>query len=108
MTKRAALYLRISALDKGQTTENQRRELTAYAEQRGWAIVREYEDLGISGATGRDQRPQLDAMLKDVTSLRRKFDVLMVWSLDRLGRSLQDLITFLSEIQAAGIELILL
>ena len=68
-----------------QTTENQRLVLAKVAEHRGWLIVKTYEDQGISGAKGRDQRPAFDQMLKD--AVRRRFDVLMVWSIDRLGRS---------------------
>lgn len=101
--KYAALYLRVSTDE--QTTENQRRELTEAASRAGWEIVATYRDEGISGAKGRDKRPGLDAMLKDAT--RRKFDVVMAWSVDRLGRSLQDLVGMLTEIHAAGIDLYL-
>jgi DNA invertase Pin-like site-specific DNA recombinase len=103
MTKRAALYLRVST-DK-QSVDMQQAELSAIAERAGWQIVAIYRDEGISGAKGRDQRPQFDRMLKDAT--RRKFDVLMSWSVDRLGRSLQDLINSMSDWQAAGIDLYL-
>ena len=81
--KRAALYVRVST-DK-QCVENQIRDLRLVAERRGWQVVEIYRDEGISGAKRRDQRPGLDAMLKDAS--RRKFDVVMVWALDRLGRS---------------------
>jgi len=101
--KRAAIYLRVST--SGQTTENQRRELDEVARQRGWQVVVVYEDAGISGAKGRDQRPAFDRMLKD--ALAGKFDVLAAWSVDRLGRSLQDLVAFLSELRAAGRDLYL-
>ena len=80
---RAVLYLRVST--DGQTVENQRRELLATAEHRGWTIVGEYCDHGISGAKGRDKRPELDRMLKDAA--RRRFDLVAFWSVDRLGRS---------------------
>jgi DNA invertase Pin-like site-specific DNA recombinase len=79
--KRCAMYLRVSTDE--QTIENQRRDLTAAAEQHGWTVVATYEDAGISGAKGRDKRPGLDAMLKDAA--RGKFDVCMAWSVDRLG-----------------------
>ena len=79
---RAAIYLRVSRDD--QTTENQRLVLARVAEHRGWLIVQTYEDQGISGAKGRDQRPAFDAMLKD--AVRRRYDILMVWSIDRLGQ----------------------
>lgn len=101
--KRVALYLRVST--DGQTTEHQRRELEARAAASGWQVVAVFEDAGISGAKGRDKRPQFDALLKDAT--RRKFDMVAAWSVDRLGRSLQDLVGFLSEIQAAGVDLYL-
>lgn len=103
MTRRAALYLRVSTDE--QTTENQERELREAAGRAGWEIVAVYRDEGISGAKGRDKRPGLDALLKDAT--RRKFDVVMAWSVDRLGRSLQDLVGLLTEIHAAGIDLFL-
>jgi DNA invertase Pin-like site-specific DNA recombinase len=101
--KRAALYLRVSTGD--QTTENQRRALEEAARHRGWDIVTTYVDDGISGAKGRDKRPGLDAMLKDAT--RRAFDVAMAWSVDRLGRSLIDLISSLQELHAARVDLFL-
>jgi len=101
--KRAAIYLRVST--GGQTTENQRRELETVAKQRGWKIVATYEDAGISGAKGRDKRPGFDRMLKDATT--GKFDILAAWSVDRLGRSLQDLIGFLSELHSTGRDLYL-
>ncbi len=101
--KRVAIYLRVST--NGQTTENQRRELEMVATQRGWKVVATYEDAGISGAKGRDKRPGFDRMLKDATA--GKFDMLAAWSVDRLGRSLQDLIGFLSELHSTGRDLYL-
>ncbi len=101
--KRAALYLRVSTGE--QTTENQRRELEETAKRAGWEIVEIYEDTGISGAKGRDKRPSFDRLLKDAA--RRKFDIIAAWSVDRLGRSLQDLVSFLSDIHGYGIDLYL-
>jgi len=101
--KRVAIYTRVSTDDK--TTENQQRELLAVAERHGWTVVAEYSDEGISGAKGRDKRPAFDSLLKAAT--RREFDVIAVWSVDRLGRSLQHLVEFLSEIHAAGVDLYL-
>ena len=75
------------------------------AERARWQIVHVYKDHGISGAKGKDKRPQFDALHKAAT--RREFDVVMAWSVDRLGRSLQDLVGFLSEIHAAGVDLFL-
>src|SRR6185369_5314022 len=74
--KRAAVYLRVSTGE--QTVDNQRRELEAAAASRGWSVVAIYADEGISGAKGREGRPQLDLMLKD--AVRRRFDMAMVWS----------------------------
>jgi DNA invertase Pin-like site-specific DNA recombinase len=88
-----------------QTTDNQLHELTAVAERSGWQIVHVFSDNGVSGAKGRDKRPQLDAMLKAAT--RRELDVVMAWSVDRLGRSLPHLIEFLGELQASGTDLYL-
>src|SRR5687768_13273787 len=93
---RTALYARVSSHD--QNAENQLLELRAYAERRGWTVV-EYADRGISGA--KDSRPALDALMRDAK--RRKFDALLVWRLDRLGRSLRHLIITLEELQHLGI-----
>ncbi|MFP5464201.1 MAG: recombinase family protein [Gammaproteobacteria bacterium] len=101
--KRVALYLRVST--DGQTTENQRLELAAVAERAGWQIVEVYEDAGISGAKGRDQRPAFDRLLKDAA--RRRFDLIAAWSVDRLGRSLQHLVGFLEDVHQLGVDLYL-
>jgi DNA invertase Pin-like site-specific DNA recombinase len=101
---RAALYLRVSTDD--QTVDNQRRELEAAAVARGWTVTAVYADEGISGAKGRDGRPQLDLMLKD--AVRRRFDVAMVWAVDRLGRSLPDLIGSLQVLHGAKVDLFML
>jgi DNA invertase Pin-like site-specific DNA recombinase len=103
MRKRAAIYVRVST-DK-QTVENQLRELRQIAERRGWQIVEEYHDAGISGAKGRDQRPGLDRMLKDAS--KRRFDVVMAWAIDRLGRSLIDLLGTIQGLEAANVDLFL-
>jgi DNA invertase Pin-like site-specific DNA recombinase len=101
--KRIALYLRVSA--KEGHTENQRRELEAVAERSGWRIVKVYEDAGISGAKGRDKRPGLDAMMKAVNA--REFDLIAAWSVDRLGRSLTDLLGILQGLHDKGTDLFL-
>jgi DNA invertase Pin-like site-specific DNA recombinase len=103
MTKRAAMYVRVST-DK-QTVENQLRELRQIAERRGWEVVEEYHDAGISGAKGRNDRPGLDRMLKDAQ--RRRFDVVMAWAIDRLGRSLIDLLRTIQTLEACGVDLYL-
>lgn len=100
---RVAFYLRVSTGE--QTTENQRLELEAVAQARGWTVVGIYEDHGVSGSKGRQQRPQLDRLLKD--AVRGRFDLLAAWAVDRLGRSLQDLVATLGDLQAAGVGLYL-
>jgi DNA invertase Pin-like site-specific DNA recombinase len=101
--KRAVLYLRVSTVD--QTTANQERELREVASRMDCEIVHIYKDHGVSGAKGRDKRPQFDRLLRDAA--QRKFDMVMAWSVDRLGRSLQDLVSFLSELHALHIDLFL-
>jgi DNA invertase Pin-like site-specific DNA recombinase len=101
--KRVALYARVST--DSQSTDNQLRELRIVAERHGWKVVAEYVDQGISGAKGRDQRPQFDALLHGVA--RREFDMVAAWSVDRLGRSLQHLVACLSELQAKKVGLYL-
>ena len=80
--KRAALYVRVST-DR-QTIDNQVAKLTEVAKARGWQIVATFSDAGISGAKGRKDRPGLDTMLKEAQ--RHKFDVVMSWAIDRMGR----------------------
>lgn len=103
MHKRAAIYVRVST-DK-QTVENQLRELRQIAERRGWEVVKEYDDAGISGSKGRNDRPGLDEMLKDAQ--RRRFDVVMAWAIDRLGRSLIDLLSTIQQLETCGVDLYL-
>ena len=101
--KRVGIYLRVST--DQQTTENQRRVLLDIAERSGWEVVAVFEDQGISGAKGRDQRPGFDALLKAVA--RSEIQMVAAWSVDRLGRSLPDLIGLLSDLQARGCDLFL-
>lgn len=103
MTRRAALYVRVST-DR-QTVENQVAKLTEVANARGWRITETFNDAGISGAKGRKDRPGLDAMLKQAQS--RKFDVVMAWSIDRIGRSLIDLLGTIQHLDACGVDLYL-
>jgi DNA invertase Pin-like site-specific DNA recombinase len=105
MTKRVAIYTRISTGDGQQTIDNQLRDLNLAAERMGWEIVAHYSDEGISGAKGRDQRAGLDAMLKAIT--RREFDMVAAWSVCRLGRSLQHLVSLLGDLNVRGIDLYL-
>jgi DNA invertase Pin-like site-specific DNA recombinase len=101
--KRVAIYLRVST--SKQDTDNQRRELEAVAARSGWHAERVYEDAGISGAKGRDKRPGLDAMLKAVNA--KEFDMVAAWSVDRLGRSLTDLLGILQGLHDKGVDLFL-
>lgn len=105
MAKRVAIYTRVSTNDGKQTVENQLRDLHTAAERMGWEIVAHFSDEGISGARGREKRPGLDALLKAVT--RREFDMVAAWSVCRLGRSLQHLITMLGDLDARSVDLYL-
>ena len=98
---RIAIYCRVSTAN--QTVENQLLELRQVAQRSGWEIVGTYCDEGISGSTGRDGRPQFDALIKDAH--RRKFDLIAAWSIDRLGRSIQTLIGFMNEMNDLGVGL---
>jgi DNA invertase Pin-like site-specific DNA recombinase len=100
---RAAIYLRVSTAE--QTTDNQERELRAAAERMGHEVVEVYRDHAISGSKGRDRRPAFDRLHQDAT--RRRFDLVMAWSVDRLGRSLQDLVGFLEHLRETRCELFL-
>src|SRR5215471_14336169 len=100
---RAALYVRVST--DHQSVENQIRDLRHVARRRGWEVVETYNDAGISGAKGRDQRPGLDALLKDAS--RGKFDVVLCWAIDRLGRSLIDLLGTIQHLEACRVDLYL-
>ncbi len=102
--KRAAIYARVSTTN-GQTPKNQIMRLREVADKAGWEVVEEFVDRGISGAKGRDKRPAFDRLCKAAT--RREIDVVMAWSVDRLGRSLQDLVAFLGELQASSVDLYL-
>ena len=95
---RVALYSRVSTLTL-QDPELQARELREYAQLRGWQVVREYVDRGASGS--KDSRPALNELLADVH--QRKCDVVLVWKLDRLGRSLRHLVNTLAELEARGV-----
>jgi DNA invertase Pin-like site-specific DNA recombinase len=101
--KKVAIYLRVST--SKQETGNQRRELEAVAKRSGWEIVKVYEDAGISGAKGRDKRPGLDALLKAVNA--KEFQMVAAWSVDRLGRSLTDLLAILQALHDKGVDLFL-
>ena len=97
---KAALYARVSTFD--QEPENQLAELRRYVRARSWPDAVEYVDKGVSGA--KDRRPALDRLITDAT--RRRFDVLVVWRLDRLGRNLRHLVTLLDELHAVGVSFV--
>jgi DNA invertase Pin-like site-specific DNA recombinase len=101
--KKVGIYVRVST--DGQNTKNQENELRASAERHGWTVAAVYRDQGISGAKSRDQRPGLDKLLQAVA--RKEIDMVAAWSVDRLGRSLQDLVGLLQELHAKGVDLFL-
>jgi DNA invertase Pin-like site-specific DNA recombinase len=94
-----------AGVDNHQSVENQIRELRQVAERRGWQVTEVYRDTAVSGAKGRDQRPGLDGLPKDAS--QRKFDVVMAWAIDRLGRSLVDLLGTIQHLEAVGVDLYL-
>jgi DNA invertase Pin-like site-specific DNA recombinase len=94
---KVALYIRVST--NQQTTENQRKELEVYCKRQGWKIAEVYDDSGVSGST--DRRPALDKMLKDATT--GKFSTVVIWKIDRMARSVVNLLQTLQTLQAAGV-----
>jgi DNA invertase Pin-like site-specific DNA recombinase len=98
---KVAFYIRVSTSD--QTTDNQLRELQQVAQSRGWSVVHVYKDEAISGAKRREQRPALNEMMNAAS--RREFDLVAAWSVDRLGRSLSDLLRTADDLRALEIEL---
>ena len=101
MPKQVCLYPRVSKTS--QSVERQISELKIVADRNNWKIVDRFIDHGISGAKGRQDRPELDRLMKDST--KRKFDIVMAWSIDRLGRSLQNLMEILNDLNAKKIDL---
>src|SRR5579864_2492770 len=97
-TMRAAIYARVST-HNGQDPHMQTRELREYCERRGWVVEGEYVDVGVSGA--KDSRPELNRLMADAK--RRKFDAILIWKLDRFGRSLRHLVNALAELEAIGV-----
>jgi DNA invertase Pin-like site-specific DNA recombinase len=101
--KRVALYLRVSTID--QRVDNQQRELLQVFKRNAWHVVSTFTDNGISGSKGRRDRAGYDALLKSIT--RGEVDLVAAWSVDRLGRSLTDLLSFLGEIHSKDCDLYL-
>ena len=97
MNRKAVIYSRVSTSE--QTVENQLRILREVAEKRGLEVVREISDEGISGAKGRNERPGFDELIKG--SVKNEWDIILVWDVSRLGRSLKHLVSFLEDIQSA-------
>ncbi|MDB9700212.1 recombinase family protein [Gammaproteobacteria bacterium] len=97
MNRKAVIYSRVSTNE--QTVKNQLKVLRDVAEKRGFEVVREISDEGISGAKGRDERPGFDELIKG--SVKNEWDIILVWDVSRLGRSLKHLVSFLEDIQSA-------
>lgn len=102
LERRAVLYSRVSTLHHGQDPEVQSREIREYCQRRGWPLVGEYVDAGISGA--KERRPQLDRLIADAH--KRKFEVIVVWKFDRFARSVSHLLRALENFRALGIEFV--
>jgi DNA invertase Pin-like site-specific DNA recombinase len=99
MSARVAIYARVSTTNHGQDVSLQTRDMHQFAEARGWRLADEYVDNGVSGST--DSRPELNRLMADAK--RRKFDVVLVWKLDRFGRSLRHLVNALAEFESLNI-----
>src|ERR1700738_4593493 len=99
---RIAIYARVSTTDHGQETGMQTKDLEEFCKLRGFTLIDSYIDEGVSGS--KDSRPELDRLMKDAR--KRRFDAVLVWKLDRFGRSLKHLVNALAEFQALGISFI--
>ena len=100
MTKKVALYCRVSTSSKDQTTENQLRELRSYCDRMGYEVVKVYEDE-VSGAKSREKRPAYSKLCKD--AFLKKFDIIIGWDVSRFGRSMKEFVHFLSDMDDKGI-----
>ena len=99
MTKKVGIYTRVSTLD--QTIDNQLIELRDHCSKMGWEVVKEYADEGLSGTLSREKRPALNSLIKD--AYRKRFDTVVCWDISRIGRSMKELILFLSDMKDRGI-----
>ena len=95
MTKRVVIYARVSTLD--QTVDNQLIELRDHCSKMGWEVIKEYKDEGLSGTLSREKRPSFNEMIKD--GYRKKFELVVCWDISRIGRSMKELIMFLSDMK---------
>ena len=102
MNNKAVIYSRISTTNN-QTVDNQVRILREVAEKKGLEIVKEISDEGISGAKGRDEREGFDELIKG--AVKKEFDIILVWDVSRLGRSLKHLVSFLDDIHSSNCDL---
>jgi len=102
MTRKVAIYTRVSTLD--QTVENQLLELREYCSNMDWEITQEYADKGLSGTLSRDKRPALNSLIKD--GYRKKFDAVVCWDISRIGRSMKELVLFLSDMKDRNIGIV--
>ncbi len=96
---KVGIYARVSTSNNGQSPEMQLRELREYCERRGWQVAGSYVDTGVSGS--KESRPELDRLMTDAH--QRRFDAVLVWKLDRFGRSLRHLVNALAELEALGV-----
>ena len=99
MVRKVAIYTRVSTLD--QTIDNQLIELREHCSKMGWEVVKEYADEGLSGALSRDKRPALNTLIKD--AYRKRFDLVVCWDISRIGRSMKELVLFLSDMKDKGV-----
>jgi len=99
--KKVAIYARVSSTTSN--PENQLIELRQSAKRNDWIVVKEYVDFGVSGAKGRDKRPQFDACLK--SAVRKEIDVVMFWSIDRASRSLQHLVEMMNDLHSKNVDM---
>ena len=95
MVRKVTIYCRVSTLD--QTVDNQLIELRDHCSKMGWEIAKEYADEGLSGTLSRDKRPAFNEMIKD--AYRKRFDLVVCWDISRLGRSMKELVMFLSDMK---------
>ena len=99
MTTKVVIYTRVSTFD--QTIDNQLLELRDHCSRMGWEVVKEYADEGLSGTLSRDKRPALNALIKD--AYRKRFDSVVCWDISRIGRSMKELVLFLSDMKDKGV-----